>query len=295
MVPAVMDVCPELFCPEHRGAGPGPEESSALVQEIRGVPIATAFLRRAAGALRSAPSMATDVLRELLACPAGVLLSAGEEALKGMLPKIAGEYFPRQSTVASLCSSVWMRLYELHPNGQAMETWTLNALLQGDSDAALSRNVTYETMCREPVLIFRCRPEALSCPYLLRILLRVLRSLLLASERTIDQAVVAKERRWEMVSVSARRKKEKAVIEAAIAGSVAAASGGGGGGIQVWEDYEEDSSRVDGCMMLLIQQAIVARCLLVVALGGAGDSNSGGGGDKNGGGVFGGGIAPRTQ
>ena len=53
--------------------------------------------------------------------------------------QISGEYFPRQTTVASLCSSVWMRLYELHPNGQAMETWTLNALLQGDSDAALSR------------------------------------------------------------------------------------------------------------------------------------------------------------
>ena len=35
-------------------------------------------------------------------------------------------------------------------------------------------------------------PQALSCPYLLRILLRVLRSLLLASERTIDQAVAAK-------------------------------------------------------------------------------------------------------
>lgn len=56
------------------------------------------------------------------------------------------------------------------------------------------------------------------------------------------------QRRWEMVSASARRKKEKAVIEAAIAGSAAAAAsaGGGGGGIQVWEDYEEDSSRVDG-------------------------------------------------
>lgn len=34
--------------------------------------------------------------------------------------------------------------------------------------------------------------QALSCPYLLEILLRVLRSLLLASERTIDQAVMAK-------------------------------------------------------------------------------------------------------
>ena len=48
----------------------------------------TAFLHRAAGALRSAPSMATDVLRELLTCPASVLLSAGEKALKGMLPKV---------------------------------------------------------------------------------------------------------------------------------------------------------------------------------------------------------------
>lgn len=37
MVPAVMDVCPELFCPEHRGAGP--EESPALVRERRGVSI----------------------------------------------------------------------------------------------------------------------------------------------------------------------------------------------------------------------------------------------------------------
>jgi len=35
-------------------------------------------------------------------------------------------------------------------------------------------------------------PQALSCPDLLKILLRVLRSLLLASERTIDQAVAAK-------------------------------------------------------------------------------------------------------
>lgn len=48
--------------------------------------------------------------------------------------KVAGDYFPRRSTVASLCTAAWMRLYGVHSNAQAMEAWTLNALLQGDAD-----------------------------------------------------------------------------------------------------------------------------------------------------------------
>ncbi|CAM9950368.1 unnamed protein product, partial [Scytosiphon promiscuus] len=208
MLPAVMDVCPELFCPEQRavndsavtaatttisaitgdavsGAADGQKEETRHVLD-------KAFVQRATIALVAAPYAAADVMRALLSCPVPVLLSAGEEALKGMLPKVSGPSFPRRDSVASLCRKVWMRLYGVHPHGQAMETWTLNALLQADSDAPVPRAVTYETMCREPVLVFRCRTEALSCPYLLQILLKILRSLLLASERAIDQAVAAK-------------------------------------------------------------------------------------------------------
>ncbi|CAM9489490.1 unnamed protein product, partial [Ectocarpus sp. 12 AP-2014] len=225
MLPAVMDVCPELFCPEQRGnTWDGNDygdavDATAIVdapsgkfvsgQEITPHPLDKAFVRRATGAVVAAPGGAVDVLRALLACPVPALLSTAEDVLKGVLPKVAGPDFPRRSSVASLCCDVWMRLYNAHPHGQAMERWTLNALLQTDAEAPLPRAVTYETMCREPVLVFRCRGEALSCPYLLRILLRVLRSLLLASERTIDQAVLAKNSRWEMVCASARRRNDK--------------------------------------------------------------------------------------
>lgn len=55
--------------------------------------------------------------------------------------QVAGSDFPRRSSVASLCRNVWMRLYGENPDGgqQAMETWTLNALLQADSEAPLPR------------------------------------------------------------------------------------------------------------------------------------------------------------
>lgn len=50
------------------------------------------FVRRAMGAVVAAPGAAADVLRALLACPASVLLSRGEEALKAVLPKVSSEF-----------------------------------------------------------------------------------------------------------------------------------------------------------------------------------------------------------
>ena len=69
-----------------------------------------------------------------------------------------------------------------------------------------------------------------------------------------------------MVSASARRKREKAVIEASIASSAAAAAAaGGGGGPQVWEDYEEDTSRVDGgwCCVADVSEGGVAMTMSI--------------------------------
>lgn len=40
------------------------------------------------GAVVAVPGAAAGVLRALLACPASVLLSEGEEALKAVLPKV---------------------------------------------------------------------------------------------------------------------------------------------------------------------------------------------------------------
>ncbi|CBJ32772.1 expressed unknown protein [Ectocarpus siliculosus] len=302
MLPAVMDVCPELFCPEQRGNScddnhygdavdgtavvEAPSGSFVSGQEITPHPLDKAFVRRATGAVVAAPGGAVDVLRALLACPVPALLSTAEDVLKGVLPKVAGPDFPRRSSVASLCCNVWMRLYDAHPHGQAMETWTLNALLQTDAEAPLPRAVTYETMCREPVLVFRCRGEA----------------------------VLAKNSRWEMVCASARRRNDKAASEAAAAAAAAAtaaaaaaaASAAAAGGPPpppppppppAWEDVEEGTATVDGRMMSLVQQAIVARCLLVVALGGAGVSGGGSAKEEREGGVvvFGDGIATRAQ
>lgn len=56
-----------------------------------------------------------------------------------VLLQLATDDFPRRSAVAWLFSSVWFRLHRVHYTPQSVEAWTLNVLLQGDSDAGLTR------------------------------------------------------------------------------------------------------------------------------------------------------------
>ena len=51
-----------------------------------------AFLRRAIGAVWTAPAVAVGVLRAMLVCPSEILLAVGEEGLKELLPKVLEPY-----------------------------------------------------------------------------------------------------------------------------------------------------------------------------------------------------------
>lgn len=121
LLTAVMDACPELFCPEGRispalttsaatavlgfglgsrtrGAAPILSGSNGAVV-VRGLSAGApgaeqcAWIRRAVGALPTAPSAAIDLLRGLLTCDTWTLLSVGELALKEALPKVVYSCF----------------------------------------------------------------------------------------------------------------------------------------------------------------------------------------------------------